>query len=180
MSAKKRILIAAEKLFTTKGYENVSVREIAKEADTSHTSIYVYYKTKWQLLVSLAAPPLEQLLHELKQDMSLVEVAKHYVRFGLVHRHLYELYITFHGSRVDEESEDFLNQIRIQLFEQLRTILSSETTKDADTLLLTRILFFQLHGTIMTYVNSEEDFETIGARVMPLVEVAVEKIVRGE
>lgn len=44
MQAKDRILIAARELFSKKGYEQVTVREIAKKANCSHTSIYVFLK----------------------------------------------------------------------------------------------------------------------------------------
>ncbi|WP_127588190.1 TetR/AcrR family transcriptional regulator [Paenibacillus koleovorans] len=63
---KKNIVDAAEKLFSEHGYEAVTMREIAKEAGCSHTTIYIYFKDKEALLHQLSVPPLERLKRSLQ------------------------------------------------------------------------------------------------------------------
>ncbi|MGZ4164968.1 MAG: TetR/AcrR family transcriptional regulator, partial [Tumebacillaceae bacterium] len=41
---KRAIVSAAGQLFADRGYEAVTMREIAKAAGCSHTTIYIYYK----------------------------------------------------------------------------------------------------------------------------------------
>ncbi|USK36536.1 TetR/AcrR family transcriptional regulator (plasmid) [Bacillus sp. F19] len=64
---KKMILIAAGKLFSKKGYDSVTMREIAKEAGCSHTTIYLYFKDKVTLLHQLSMPSLQELQQQLKK-----------------------------------------------------------------------------------------------------------------
>ncbi len=50
---REQILNAAAKLFVTKGYDNASVDEIAREAGLSKGSIYWYFKSKLEILFEL-------------------------------------------------------------------------------------------------------------------------------
>ena len=71
--AKNRILAAAKMLFETKGFEQVTIQEIARKAQVSAPSIYAIFQSKRGILLSLmdeALPPeqhaalVEQILHE--------------------------------------------------------------------------------------------------------------------
>lgn len=53
---KRSILAAAGLLFASRGYDSVTMREIAKEAGCSHTTIYIYFKDKEALLQQLSLP----------------------------------------------------------------------------------------------------------------------------
>lgn len=50
---KKRIIDCARKLFLEKGYSNVSVDEIIREAGSSKGGFYTHFKTKEQLIFSM-------------------------------------------------------------------------------------------------------------------------------
>jgi AcrR family transcriptional regulator len=54
-SAQQRILGAAERLFSQRGYENVSVRDIADEAGVTHPLIYYHWGSKRELLAAVVA-----------------------------------------------------------------------------------------------------------------------------
>ena len=45
-----RILEAASSLFAEKSFREVGIREIAKRAGCSHTTIYLYFKNKDEIL----------------------------------------------------------------------------------------------------------------------------------
>lgn len=45
-----RIIAAAERCFTTHGYDRTTLREIAREADLSTGAIYTYFRTKAEVL----------------------------------------------------------------------------------------------------------------------------------
>lgn len=53
-SVKNRIVSTAWKLFYKKGYNETTVDEIIEQSDTSKGSFYYYFKTKDELLHSLA------------------------------------------------------------------------------------------------------------------------------
>ena len=50
---RKRIVAAAKRLITEKGFENVSIEDIAKEADVSTGSFYTYFKKKEDVVEEL-------------------------------------------------------------------------------------------------------------------------------
>ena len=57
----KEIQRAAKKLFFKKGYQNVTIDEIAKMAKISKGTVYLYFKNKEDLYISLMIPVTEEL-----------------------------------------------------------------------------------------------------------------------
>ena len=55
----KSIQSCALRLFAKKGHENVSMAEIAEEAEIAKGTIYLFFKSKSELLYSLLEPALE-------------------------------------------------------------------------------------------------------------------------
>src|SRR2546428_1587123 len=119
---KKSILLSAGKLFAEQGFDGVTMREIAKEAGCSHTTIYIYFKDKEALLHHLSMPPLKQLkeLMErilLQTDLSpedrLKAVGRNFIRFCLVNRNMYTIFFMAKAERVDmPEQELDINKMR--------------------------------------------------------------------
>lgn len=64
-SARQRIRSAAIELFLRKGYEGVSVDEIARSSGVSKPTIYSHFEGKEELFVSLLEEACEQLLSPL-------------------------------------------------------------------------------------------------------------------
>lgn len=98
---KRSILTAAGRLFAERGYDAVTMREIAKAAGCSHTTIYIYFKDKEALLHHLAMEPLQALFaemeagvqnHLLSADERLLAVSTSFVRFCLLNRSMYPLF----------------------------------------------------------------------------------------
>jgi len=58
---KKEVMNAAKKIFFQKGYPNTSIEEIAQAARVSKGTIYLYFKSKDELYLSLMFPTLEEL-----------------------------------------------------------------------------------------------------------------------
>lgn len=52
---------AAMEVFCSKGYQNATMREIAKRANVSKGTLYLYYKSKEDLYVGLVVPFLKDL-----------------------------------------------------------------------------------------------------------------------
>ncbi len=70
---RKQILDAAKKLFYAKGFKAATVEEIAEEAELSPAALYLYFKNKHDLYVSLNLQLLQYLserLDRLKEDDS--------------------------------------------------------------------------------------------------------------
>ena len=59
---RNQILEAGEKLFLQKGFENVTMDEIAKECELSKGTLYLYYKSKDELFYILILKGMEVLI----------------------------------------------------------------------------------------------------------------------
>lgn len=79
-----RILFATESLIVKEGLQNLSMRNIAKEAGIASGTLYLYFKTKDDLLHSLATQLLEcyngYMHFEFKPELELFEQYKELVK----------------------------------------------------------------------------------------------------
>ena len=64
---RKQILDAAKRLFHAKGFSSATMEDIAKEAELSPAAIYLYFKNKDDLYVSLNLQLLEYLSDKLEK-----------------------------------------------------------------------------------------------------------------
>ncbi|HVK87742.1 MAG TPA: TetR/AcrR family transcriptional regulator [Kofleriaceae bacterium] len=63
---RERILVAAERIFAKHGFFAARVTEIAKEAGVADGTIYLYFKSKDDLLISLFESRMKQVNDELR------------------------------------------------------------------------------------------------------------------
>ena len=188
---KKTILNAAGKLFSKKGYDAVTMREIAKEAGCSHTTIYLYFKDKEQLLYQLSMPTLNALHQQFRQIVSmntltgedkLKEVSREYILFGLNNRNMYDIFINAKSSRVDEDEPALeINKLRVEMFGLFMQVIGEclSLEKSDQLLAFTRIFFYNLNGILGTYSYLHETVEELMERLTPTFELAVEILIVG-
>lgn len=70
---RERILEGALKAFAEKGFYNTKVSEIADEADVADGTIYLYFKNKDDLLISLFEDRMEWIIDRFEREMDGVE-----------------------------------------------------------------------------------------------------------
>lgn len=188
---RKDILEAAGKLFATKGYNAVTMREIAKEAGLSHTTIYIYFKDKVALLQKLTIPYLILLEENFKklmetQNLTALEklkmISEEFLMFALKNKGMYHVFFMIKASRVDDAVPDLeVNTYRNKLFAYMKDALMiniSEERRNAG-LEYARIFFYTLDGMIHTYQDSEESIEQLLERLKPILQTAVEILIAG-
>ncbi len=90
-TTREDLLAAARTLLVAKGVDNVSLRQIAKEAGYSPSSLYNYFDSKDAILAELAAAANLRLAEVLNAAGSLAELGREYVRFALENREDFEL-----------------------------------------------------------------------------------------
>jgi TetR/AcrR family fatty acid metabolism transcriptional regulator len=66
---RERILDAAVRVFARKGFHATRVSEVAKAAGVADGTIYLYFKSKDELLVSLFEDRVERLLSFMKEEL---------------------------------------------------------------------------------------------------------------
>lgn len=189
---KRAIIRAAKQLFSTRGYDAVTMREIAKEAGCSHTTIYLYFKDKEALLNQLSLGPLQELSQQLEAclrnqtlppDERLKTLSLQFLHFALHHRTMYDVFFMARASRVDEEEAELaVQRLRNHLFGLLRRAIGEcLLLKDSDQRLwdYARIYFFTLQGIIATYTTSAEPRDTLMERLSPTFALAIDVLLSG-
>lgn len=62
---KEEIIAAAELLYQTKGFKDITIQDIAKETSFTRTSIYNYFETKEEIFMALLQKEYERWVEEL-------------------------------------------------------------------------------------------------------------------
>lgn len=69
----EQILRAAIKTFAKKGFYNTRISDIAKEANIADGTIYLYFKNKDNLLVSLFEESMDQIIHMVEEKLANIK-----------------------------------------------------------------------------------------------------------
>lgn len=94
-----RILEAAVRVFARKGFHNSRIAEIAVEAGVASGTIYLYFRNKDDILISVFEESLDQLIREVERDLvgigdpreQLRRFIWHHLRMLKEHRELTEV-----------------------------------------------------------------------------------------
>jgi AcrR family transcriptional regulator len=78
------ILSAADRLFSERGYHNTTLAQIAAEAKVSTANLYVYFRSKLDILYSIYDPWLRQRITELETELGRARTPQQRV-FKLLH-----------------------------------------------------------------------------------------------
>lgn len=171
---RKHITDCALRLFQDSGYEAVSMRRLAVEADCTAMTIYRYFDRKIDILRALWAKVFDELFNELDQIAAreddaanrLNAVAFAYVNFWLTHRENYFLVFMSSGISQTDVSIFVGDEPTVNRFRVLRESLASALVpkiSDADIELKAQLLLCALNGisqnliTISAYPWSKPD-----------------------
>ncbi|MCH5350616.1 MAG: TetR/AcrR family transcriptional regulator [Clostridiales bacterium] len=107
---RRALMSAADRLLVEFGYDGMNMNMLAKEANYSKATVYVYFESKDEIVGALAAERLDLLQKELAlvaksdltQDEKLKEVERVLAEFATEDK----VYFDFVTSRVDASKED--------------------------------------------------------------------------
>ncbi len=124
------IMDAAERVFASKSFDKVNMREIAKEAGISPGTIYTYFPDQETLFVETSmrgAEELVQMMHKIADntDRSVEEAANAYIDFFMDHYEYLRMmqHCMLYGKFSSEESLEKLFRVYRMLFEQIDRIM---------------------------------------------------------
>jgi AcrR family transcriptional regulator len=186
----QKIIEAARQLFSQRGFHTVTIREIAKEAGCSHTTIYIYFKDKEALLEEIALPPLTRLYEQLESCLNdsiqplaaLKQLSQLFLAFGIQNRNMYPVYFTAKAERVDNvHPQHAISKIRLNLFQLYRSAVGRlYQIKDEEKINnVSRIFLYQVHGMVMSYIDNEEPDQPLLKRLELIHEQAIELLTTG-
>src|SRR5271157_2180395 len=155
---REEILEAARELFLKEGVENVSMRAIARKIEYSPTTIYLYFKDRWDLFRSICEEAFAKLERELeaikKAEDDPVECLRRgtiaYVNFGLTHPNHYRMvFMTPHPGDWDNAfqfSGSAGEKSFMYLVSQIQRGMEQERFRQADPMLEAQTAWAMMHG----------------------------------
>lgn len=153
------IIDAAERVFATKPFDRVSMRDVAKEAGISHAAIYRYFPDQQSLFVGAFMRGSERIIAFLTElvdetkSASIERVTEKFICF-LVDNDLYFRMMThfmLDGSLSGEMLEK-LNAAERALFDQLDRIFIKMKVK-GDIRMLSHAFFAAMNGVLISFRN---------------------------
>jgi AcrR family transcriptional regulator len=155
------ILDAARELFATEGYEAVTMRRIAEKIEYSPTAIYLHFKDKQELIVSLCEETFSKLVRELesletgKDPVARLKLGlRRYVDFGLKNpQHYLATFMMPHADKDDpkmvehyhDESSSGMRALGI-LRAQVEACVAAKKLRRVNVDTATRSLWSAVHG----------------------------------
>lgn len=169
------IINAAERIFLTgKAFESITMDEIAKEAELSKGTLYLYFKTKEDLYFAVHLRSMEFLKTKLTEcitpDLSGLEiienVGKTYIKFSKEYPDHFKLMAqkkVFHASEENKDNENLICCVKegMSIFEFLSQAImkgqqDGSIRKDIDPKLTTISIYGQIDGVLdHNYCNDE-------------------------
>ncbi len=115
---RKEIVDAAEKLFFSRGYENVTMEDLAKELEMARATLYLSFKNKEDIYATIAiraSKIVSQMFRELNQKdrtgiQKVRQVALTYYEFYKTYTGYYMAY--YHSGMFDHNGSPDLEELR--------------------------------------------------------------------
>lgn len=166
------ILRAAEEVFVKRGVAETTMDDIARAAEVSKGTLYLYFKSKDDLYLTIATDAVVELI-ELMRSVSSADTGflqaerllKSYASFAVAHRSRFRLGISwlFSGYTVPEQSEGFeqYRQTIGELFAYVAEVvergkLDGSIRPDVDTTQLIFQLWAGTVGVLTVHMSSSE------------------------
>lgn len=94
-----KIIEGAIKVFARKGFYNAKVSEIAREAHVADGTIYLYFKNKDDILISLFEEKVDLIIHRMEDELAKVDepldkirtFVEHHLKLVKENKHLSEV-----------------------------------------------------------------------------------------
>ncbi|MCA1319125.1 TetR/AcrR family transcriptional regulator [Bacillus tianshenii] len=160
----EKIMDAARELFTNKGYQHVSMRQIATSLGYSHGALYYHFKNKAELFYAMIEKDfkwLDQWLEEvlasdLNNEEKIREVLLKFIQFGLENKSHYEMMFMVG----DEDVRNYINTGPNKSYEKFAYSLVT-LSNHRISIQKTWSVFLSLHGFVSHYCRCEESFEEV-------------------
>ena len=152
-----KIIEAAERVFSDKPFDQVSIRDVAREAGISHALIYRYFPDRQALFVEaflLGAENIVDFLGRLVDENAsgnIDKVTEKFLKYMIENDRYFRMMTHFmlDGSLSDEALER-LNFMERRLFEQLDRLFTGRTE---NVRLLSHAFFSAMNGILISFRN---------------------------
>ncbi|NBC66017.1 MAG: TetR family transcriptional regulator [Bacteroidetes bacterium] len=187
MSLRNEILEVSRELLIERGFGKLSMRNIAKRANVTATSIYLHFDNKDDLLLALIDQSIEhlkeKLLNEIDPSKDLIrqleDLARCYIQFALDHPKEYEIIYMVRPEEMPEYPKEKFQQIR-STYELLAEIIDKGRQEDLidveNPVISAYTLWAQLHGVVSVILNKRLDTRIPQKE---FIDQAIEHVIQG-
>ncbi len=163
---RRRILDAAVQVFAARGFYNARVSDIAKEAGVADGTIYLYFKNKDDLLISLFEDRMEVIIADFRRKLTGTDSARDQLRI-FVETHLQM--VADQPSLAEvltvelRQSSKFMREYKAPKFQEYLGLLeevvergrqTGEFRRDLDPRITRRVLFGALDEVSLYWVST--------------------------
>ena len=158
--ARQKVIVdAAERVFGRKPFEQVSMRDIAREAGIAVSSIYRYFPDQQSLFVEAFVLGSREIIARVERQIasgklsSLSDFALMYIDFLLEHDHHFRMMTHFMlGGDLSGELLEKLNQAARSILEQFDRLIAGDSSNEW-TRQHAHALFAALNGILISFRN---------------------------
>ena len=170
-SHRDRILLSAEKLFAERGFYLTTLDEIARSANLAKGTIYLHFKNKRELFISVIEKKLDILLKKIKEGIKAgISPAEKIKKATQVHlgfleknRNFFKILQGLSGESKKEMEKELTERILKKNAKYLRIIqyliqraIDKKEIKPLNTRKLAVILVGIVHGLTLNWISQDE------------------------
>lgn len=165
IQTKKKVLGAALKVFSSSGYSGSSIREIARTAGISVGGVYLYFRNKEELYLSLIKSMIDDKRRRLNDIITsqgtateaLSAFIRFHVEYTLKHKELIFIHIRDHGFTfgMDIKRQYFRDQINA-LEKIIRWGVRNGEFRRCNTPTVAKIIMALLRGLVLNIALDDE------------------------
>lgn len=167
----KQIIDAAVIVIAENGYHHAQVSKIAKQAGVADGTIYLYFKNKEDILISLFQEKMGLFVEKIRQEIAGKSTAKEKL-LTLIEKHFSMLAVDQHLAIVTQlELRQSNLELRLKINEVLKDYLqvvddiliagkeSGELLHDLDVRLARQMVFGTIDETVTTWVMNDQKYD---------------------
>lgn len=140
-----KIIQAAIKVFSRKGFFNARISDIAKEAQVADGTIYLYFNNKYDILISLFEEEIGKIILQIKQKLEKEEDP----------RKMIELFALNHLKLIEEKKE-LAEVLQVELRQSNKFMKEYRNTK-----------FIEYVNIISTIIHKGQEMNIFRKDIMP-------------
>jgi AcrR family transcriptional regulator len=167
------ILEAAKELFLAEGFNRVTTRALAERAGLSQTGLYLYFRTKEEILRAIHDETHEALRIEFDRiaakpvsaEARLRGLMRSYIDYGLSHPADYQLTFTVGPDALAPIAKDFSRPFAeqepaarnfLRFRDHLATLAADGVLGSHDPMLVAQLLWFAGHGAVSLLISRRQ------------------------
>ena len=173
LARREEIISAAERLFFSKGVQHTSMDDIAREAELSKGTLYLYFQGKEDLQFAIFRKGAElltkQMLHEIKGVTTglekIIELGRTFIEFSVNHKNYFSLFSFFETNNLDilkikrNQIEKYIKEespLAVVYSSVIEGIRDGSIKKKYSAKILATTLWTELLGLLIVVENKKE------------------------